>query len=180
MHTFTPHYTRDLPYDFSALVENIVDPAHGGRGGGGEVEGCRRRASCRWCRLQMCRLLPKCTHPKAAPGAVCPARSPLQPPRRDGEPRQAAARHVGPPQGGRLGGRLGLAGEPWQRGCAWGSRGGGSCAPQEGAGKGTMQLLHQLPRSFVKARTWPRTPVCAVWRGHHRLPAAQPGAVHHP
>ncbi|KAL4438217.1 hypothetical protein ABPG77_010578 [Micractinium sp. CCAP 211/92] len=26
--TMTPHYTRDLPYSFDSLVENVVDPAH--------------------------------------------------------------------------------------------------------------------------------------------------------
>lgn len=26
--TLTPHYTRDLPYSFDSLVENVVDPAH--------------------------------------------------------------------------------------------------------------------------------------------------------
>ncbi len=24
--TMTPHYTRDLPYSFDSLVENVVDP----------------------------------------------------------------------------------------------------------------------------------------------------------
>lgn len=52
MTTLTPHYTRDLPYDYAALVENVCDPSHvpfshhgvmgnrwGPQGAGGQLAG---------------------------------------------------------------------------------------------------------------------------------------------
>ena len=73
MTTLTPHYTRDLPYDYASLVENVCDPSHvpfshhgvmGDRWGGGGAAAAAGGLGA----------VPACRVPRAQPGrfaALC-------------------------------------------------------------------------------------------------------------